>query len=378
MKNKLTVAFRPSFVVGNIGTVFRPSAVVAVCYVVLMGFITITRGYSALDFVHLGTIWSQHNSAGTWGYDGQYYYQIARNPLGAYMFMDNPSFRYQHILYGLVVGVLSLGQPVLIPYMLLFVNLLSVVLSVEIVSRLLTKHWLSPWFSLAMGLYFGQVAATMFDTAEPFTYFLICIGVWLLEEKHLTLAALLMGLATLSREIAVLFPAGYALFFLIRKDWQTFIRFTVLGILPLLFWLIILRLIFGESGLTFTRPLEHIPFAGIFFYSQDQRKFLLLILLMLVPTLGGWMVIGRDILRRKFGQAFFVLLANLVLITFMSRSSYFDLVSSGRIATCLVLAMLLYGINTQNKFVLWASQFYTFTFVVYIVGVLLSVRSFLA
>jgi hypothetical protein len=90
------------------------------------------------------------------------------------------------------------------------------------------------------------------------------------------------------------------------------------------------------------------------------------------------MVIGRDILRRKFGQAFFVLLANLVLITFMSRSSYFDLVSSGRIATCLVLAMLLYGINTQNKFVLWASQFYTFTFVVYFVGVLLSVRSFLA
>lgn len=378
MKNKSIVAFRPSLIAGNINTLFRPSIVVAFAYIMLLGLFTITRGYSALDFVHLGTVWSQHNPAGTWGYDGQFYYQIARNPLEAFKYMDNASFRYQHILYGLVVGALSLGQPVLIPYMLLLVNLLSVVLSVEIVSRLLVKHGLSPWFSLAMGLYFGQAAATMFDTAEPFTYLLVCIGVWMLEEKHLTMAALLMGLATLSREIAVLFPAGYALYFLIRKDWQAFVRFTVLGILPLLLFLLILRIIFRETGVTFTRPLEHIPFAGIFFYTQVPRKFWLLILLMLVPTVGGWMVIGRELLRRKFGQVFFVLLANLALITFMSHSSYNDLVSSGRIATGLVLAVLLYGISTNNKFVLWASQFYTLTFPVYIAAILLHVPSFLA
>lgn len=378
MKNKSIVAFRPSLIAGNINTLFRPSIVVAFAYIMLLGLFTITRGYSALDFVHLGTVWSQHNPAGTWGYDGQFYYQIARNPLEAFKYMDNASFRYQHILYGLVVGALSLGQPVLIPYMLLLVNLLSVVLSVEIVSRLLVKHGLSPWFSLAMGLYFGQAAATMFDTAEPFTYLLVCIGVWMLEEKHLTMAALLMGLATLSREIAVLFPAGYALYFLIRKDWQAVVRFTILGILPLLLFLLILRIIFRETGVTFTRPLEHIPFAGIFFYTQVPRKFWLLILLMLVPTVGGWMVIGRELLRRKFGQVFFVLLANLALITFMSHSSYNDLVSSGRIATGLVLAVLLYGISTNNKFVLWASQFYTLTFPVYIAAILLHVPSFLA
>ncbi len=378
MKNKSVVAFRPSFLAGNINIMFRPSIVVAFAYIMLLGLFTITRGYSALDFVHLGTVWSQHNPAGTWGYDGQFYYQIARNPLEAFKYMDNASFRYQHILYGVVVGALSLGQPVLIPYMLLFVNLLSVVVSVEIVSRLLVKHGLSPWFSLAMGLYFGQAAATMFDTAEPFTYLLVCIGVWMLEEKHLTWAALLMGLATLSREIAVLFPAGYALYFLIRKDWQAFVRFTVLGILPLLLFLLILRFIFGATGVTFTRPLEHIPFAGIFFYTQVPRKFWLLILLMLLPTMGGWMLIGRELLRRKFGQVFFVLLANLALITFMSHSSYNDLVSSGRIATGLVLAVLLYGISTNNKFVLWGSQFYTLTFPVYIVAILLHVPSFLA
>jgi hypothetical protein len=378
MKNKSVVAFSPAFLVGNINIMFRPSVVVAFAYIMLLGLFTITRGYSALDFVHLGTIWAQHNPAGTWGYDGQFYYQIAHNPLNAYMYMDNASYRYQHILYGLVVGALSLGQPVLIPYMLLFVNLLSVVLSVEIVSRLLVKHGLSPWFSLAMGLYFGQAAANMFDTAEPFTYLLVCIGVWMLEEKNLTMAALLMGLATLSREIAVLFPAGYALYFLIRKDWQAFIRFTVLGILPLLLWLIILRIIFGKTGVKFAPPFEHRPFAGIFYYSQALRKFWLLILIILVPTVAGWIVIGRELLRRKFGQVFFVLLANLALITFMSHSSYSDLVTSGRIAVGLVLAVVLYGISTKNNFILWASQFYTLTFLVYIAAILLHVPSFLA
>jgi hypothetical protein len=377
MKNKFTFAFRPSFIVGGIGTVFKPSAVVAVGYVVLLGLITITRGYSALDFVHLGTIWSEHNRSGTWGYDGQFYYQLARDPLGAYAFMDNAPYRYQRILYPLVVRLLSLGQPALIPYMLLLVNLLSVVLSVEIVSRLLVKHGLSPWFALALGLYFGQAAATMFDTAEPFTILLVCVGVWLLEEKHLTWAALLMGLASLSRETAVLFPVGYALYFLIRMQWRDFARFIVLGILPLFVWLIILKIIFGKTGLSFAPPFERTPFAGMFFYSHTPKKFWLLILLILIPTLGGWMLLGTELLHRRLGQAFFILLANLLLITFLSHSAYVDLITSGRIAIGFVLAGLLYGIYTQNTFVLWASQFYTFTFLIYIVGVLLHVPSFI-
>src|SRR6185437_14839453 len=105
---------------------------------------------------HLGTIWANHDPAGTWGYDGQFYYQIAHSPLHAGQYMDNAPFRYQHIFYPLVVGVLCLGQVALIPFMLLLVNILSVVLSVELLARLLAKAGFSPWFALALGLYFGQ------------------------------------------------------------------------------------------------------------------------------------------------------------------------------------------------------------------------------
>src|SRR5579885_3744182 len=112
----------------------RPSVVVGLIYLLLLGFFVLARHYSAMDFVHLGTVWGAHNKSGTWGYDGQFYYQIARNPLGAARYMDNAPYRYQHLLYPLLAWLLSFGQVPLVPYTLLLINLLSIIGSVEIVS----------------------------------------------------------------------------------------------------------------------------------------------------------------------------------------------------------------------------------------------------
>jgi len=259
----------------------------------------------------------------------------------------------------------------------LFVNWLSIVLSVELVARLLKKRGLSPWFSLAMGLYFGQAAALTFDSAEPFTYLLVCVGLVLLDEQDLPWAALLMGLAALSRETAVLFPVGYAGYFLWRRQWKEVVCFTTLGILPLIAWFVILYLIFGKTGLTFTPPFEHTPFAGFLYYAHTPRKFWLLLLLMILPMLGGWLLAGTGLVRRHVGQVLLIWLANLVLVTFISHYSTNDLISCGRIATGLVLAGLLYGIMTQNKYVLWLSQWHAFTFLFFVVGISLHIASFI-
>src|SRR5262249_20842382 len=152
------------------------------------------------------TVWGSHIASGTWGYDGQFYYQIARNPLGAAPYMDNAPYRYQHLLYSLLAWLLSFGQTPLVPYGLLLINLVSIIGSVEIVSRLFTSHGFPPWFSLALGLYYGLAVGLTLDTTEPFTCLLLCLGLWSLEKKQWVLAALWMGLATISRETAVLFP----------------------------------------------------------------------------------------------------------------------------------------------------------------------------
>src|SRR6266545_4885997 len=87
-----------------------PAAVTGATYLALIALFVFRHHYGALDFVHLGTIWTQHDPTGGWGYDGQFYWQIARDPLGAAQFLDNPPYRYQRILFPIVVRLLAFGQ----------------------------------------------------------------------------------------------------------------------------------------------------------------------------------------------------------------------------------------------------------------------------
>lgn len=357
---------------------FRPSLLVGLIYLLLLAFFMLFRHYSIFDFVHMGTVWGKHIASGTWGYDGQFYYQIARNPLGAASYMDNAPYRYQHLLYPLLAWLLSFGQAPLVPYALLLINLLSIVGSVEIVARLLSGRGLSPWFSLALGLYYGLAVGLTFDTTEPFTYLLVSLGVWALEKKQWTLAALWMGLATISRETAVLFPLCLALAFAWQRRWRPALTLFGLGILPLALFLGALALIFGRTGLTFTPPFEHIPFAGIFHYSPTPHKFWLLVIVMLLPTLGSLAWLAWDLLHRRVNSFTLLWAANLALLVFLSRFSYIELVSCGRAGIAAVLAGVLYALHTRNKTLLWALQIYACTFLLYFAGTLLHLDSFIA
>ncbi len=343
----------------------RPSLCVGLIYIIFFIAVTLLHHYTAMSYVHLGTRFALHIPTANPGYDGQFYYQIARDPLHAAQFLDKPPYRYQRIVYALLVFVLSAGQTTLVPYMLLLVNFVSIVVSVEIVARLLSKYGLSPWFSLAVGLYFGQMAALFFDTTEPFTYALVCLGLLLIEKEYITAAALSMGLAALSRDTAILFPLGYTLFFLFQRQWDNAIRFIMLAFLPLLLWYGILWRIFGETGVKYAPPFEHIPFAGLFIFFPEQKLFWQLFVIMFVPTVVGWLFAALEILRRRWSSVLVIWVLHLTLVTFMAPDSYREFVSSGRLSTGLVLAVLLYGWQIRNKTLLWISQFYTLTFVFY-------------
>ena len=318
-----------------------------------------------MSYVHLGTRFALHIPSANPGYDGQFYYQIARDPLHAAPFLDKPPYRYQRIVYALVVFVLSAGQSALVPYMLLLVNFLAIVFSVEIAARLLTKYGLSPWFSLALGLYFGETAAFVFDTTEPFTYALVCLGLLLLEKRYVTAAAISMGLATLSRDTAVLFPLGYAIFFVFHRRWSEVTRLGLFAFLPLVLWYGLLWKIFGETGVKYAPPFEHIPFEGLFIFFREQTLFWHLFVLMFVPTVASWIFVLIEVVKRRWSSVLVIWILHLALVTFMAPDSYREFVSCGRLSIGLVLAALLYGWQTRNRIVLRASQFYTLTFLFY-------------
>jgi Gpi18-like mannosyltransferase len=326
----------------------------------------------------VGTVWSAHKPDGTWGYDGQFYYQIARNPPGAAQYMDNAPYRYQHFLYALLAWMLSFGQAALVPYVLLFINFVAIIGSVELSSRLLSRYGFSPWFSLALGLYYGQAIGLIFDTTEPFTYFLVSLGLWYLDRKQMLVSAIWMGLATLSRETAMLFPLCFALSFAWKRQWKWSAAYSILSIIPLIFFLLLLALIFGHTGVTFTPPFEHIPFAGIFYYQHTPHKFWLLVLMMLIPLLGSLAFLGWDLLHLRFNEATLIWATNLGLIVFMSHFSYIELISCGRVSIASVLAGLFYAGKTRNKNLLWTLQLYILTFAIYFVGTLIHLDSFIA
>jgi hypothetical protein len=349
----------------------RPACVVACLYLLFIGLDSLLHGHSALYYVHIGPRFTLHDPHAAPGYDGQFYYRFALDPLHATPFLDHPAYRYQRMIYPMIVGLLSLGQESLIPYMLLLVNFISIVLGTELLARLLIKQQLSPWFSLAFGLYFGQATAFIFDTAEPLTYLFICLGLFLLSRQRSTGAALCMGLAVLSRETAILFPLSYLVLCLLQKRWPDVLRFLLLSIAPTIAWYIVVAMLFQTSGLSSAPRFELIPFQGLFVFSHDPYRFLILFILMLIPTLLSWFLAAKEVVQFRWTSvSWLAWLLNLVLVSWMSRLSYVELVSAGRLSTGLVLAMLFHGWHTRNRSILWACQIYALTFPYYALSIL--------
>jgi hypothetical protein len=344
----------------------RPAVVVGCLYILLIGLDILIHHHTALYYVHLGPRFIYHDPHAIAGYDGQFYYQIARDPLHAAQFLDKPAYRYQHIFYPLLVGVLSLGQARLIPDVLLLVNFASIVLGTELVARLLVKKELSPWYSLAFGLYFGLAASLFFDLTEPLTYFLVCLGLFLLFNKRLTAAAIIWGLAVLSRETAILFPLGYIAMYLYQRRWQDASRFVLLSIVPAIAWYLLVGLYFHTNGLSGAPPFELLPFQGLFHFSNDRRLFPMLILLMFIPTVLSIALAAREVFQHRWKNVTWLIwLLNLVLVTNLSYLTYAGLVSAGRLSIGLVLAMLLHGLSTRDRLLLRVSQVYVLTFLLY-------------
>src|SRR5581483_2426111 len=256
MNNKSATALAPDIPAGkaharhHLSLFVRPALVVGCLYILFIGLDMLIHGHDLPYYVHIGPRFALHMPKATPGYDGQFYYQIARDPFHASHFLDHPAYRYQRIVYSILVAILSLGQANLIPFMLLLVNFLAIVLGTELLARMLVQQKLSPWFSLAFGLYFGQATAFIFDTTEPLTYFLLCLGLFLMLRKRPTVAALMMGLAVLSRETAILFPMGYLLIYLYQKRWRDALCLFLLSIAPTVVWYAIIALLFKATGLT--------------------------------------------------------------------------------------------------------------------------------
>ena len=155
-----------------------------------------------LAFVIMGSRFAQADPSGAMGYDGQFAYYIAKDPVGALAHLDNPSYRYQRILYPFLARLLAIGEPALIPWTLLLINIVSITLSTELLGRMLGRYGLHPYIALLLPIWLGQIFALRADLNEPLCIFLVVVALWWYEKDQVLLSAIAMTASVLAKEIA--------------------------------------------------------------------------------------------------------------------------------------------------------------------------------
>jgi hypothetical protein len=203
------------------------------------------------------------------GYDGQYFYNIALNPFDPNNFTY--SFRFQRILYPLIVYLFSLGFKEIIPFLMLFVNFVSILISTFFIILILKKHnarleWAYLWaFNPAF-----LVGLTR-DLAEPLLGLFLVLFIYFLEEKRIWLSSIILCFAVLTKEITLLILLPLLIYTLFKKRFRDFLIFLI-PLLIFIIWQICLFLIFGKFGLGTNSTLVGIPLNGLFNYLVDYTK----------------------------------------------------------------------------------------------------------
>ncbi len=150
-----------------------------------------------------------------YGYDGQFYYRLAINPVNfshtAYGITVDQAYRFMRVGYPVITWLVSFGQRALVPYMLVAVNvaaLAALAYGGAVIARQGGRH--AAWGLLLPG-YFGLVTSLCRDTAEPVAVAFMVAGLLAVRARRPVLAGSLLAFAVLTRETAMVAVAALAI-----------------------------------------------------------------------------------------------------------------------------------------------------------------------
>jgi hypothetical protein len=325
-----------------------------------------------LALVRIGSRFSDLDPAGTPGYDGQFYYYIARDPASAWRHMDVPAYRYQRIFYPMVVRLLALGDERLIPWVMALVNLASVAVSVAVVEALLAERGIGRWYALPVGLFAGQVFAVVAVLAEPLALCLSLVAIWMCDRGWWIWGAVFAALAALTKETQLVVVAGYVLYLAKRRRFGRALALGAVGGVPFVAWQLVLWAWLGAwgpgAGGAGATSFHVVPFGALFSLLRlGWSVFVLfaaaLIPIVLLPTMWAILAAGRDILVGHDHPWTFALFLYAAAIPFLPASTALDLSAIPRFISPLVALTILYAAQRRAHRVLGASLLWMTTVV---------------
>jgi hypothetical protein len=150
----------------------------------------------------------------TYGYDGQFFYRLALDPLNlhatAYGITVDHTYRFMRIGYPALTWLVSLGQHLAVPVMLVVVNVAAIGAMGflgGVFARQAGRHALA---GLLLPGYFGLITSLSRDTAEPLAAACMLGGLLAVRARRPVLAAVLLAYGALTRETVMVVVVAIA------------------------------------------------------------------------------------------------------------------------------------------------------------------------
>lgn len=144
-------------------------------------------------------------------YDGLYFYTFALDPFATgaeHQLIDAPAYRYGHAGYGWAAATLSLGNPGLVPPVLLLLSLVGMAAAAASASLLAGHLGLSRWLGLTVAINPGLIYAVTSDTSEAFAAGVLGTGLLLWLKGNYRWGGTLLVALCLIKEPFVMVPLG--------------------------------------------------------------------------------------------------------------------------------------------------------------------------
>jgi hypothetical protein len=357
MKLAMTSLAREKFFTQKI-----PPLVAGISFILLVlfcGAVLASHNWDASAFIMMGERFRDLDYAGDLGYDGQFVYYIASDPLNAPAHIDNAAYRYQRILYPFLAWLLSFGgQETLLPWVMLLINILVIAVSIGLLTGILAAKGVPPWQALAYLFSAGLLISLRADLNEPLAILWALAGMVLCYQKKWFLAGVSFALGILAKEIAVTFALGAAVWLFSGRRFRDGVVVLVTSMLPAILWGIFLTAWLGQSPLGADQAaVETLPFYGLLFIGISPAK-LIILLWVAIPAILFGLIGALNLLRGTTTLEVFMLLASVALIAFMPRLTWYNAAGALRAVVALVVVSLVYTASRWPRLVPWIGAYW--------------------
>jgi hypothetical protein len=347
---------------------------VAVCLVYAAAVLVVVE-WDPMRFVLLGSRYAQGVPNGQQGYDGQFSYQIARNPLQGWRYVDRPAYRYQRILYPLLARLFALGHRDWIPYTLILANIVAIGLCGFFAAQILDYYDVNAWYALPCGLYVGLLIALRLDTNEPWCHALILASIWFHVKGKTWLTAFAVSLAMFAKETAIVAFSAFSISFLLSQEWKRIWQLLLAAALPFVGYRLLLYDWFGSIGLASggsgATTFSLVPFGGLLRIGGDSIALspiwpMIVTPLVALPSLAAIILAGHSLQQGLWNPLVLMLLGYGLLMIVLPSSTYRELSGTARLSIGLAHSMVLYGGLRRNRRVLDGGLLWVFSLVLLI------------